>query len=144
VNPFPTPPRRRTRVLPLPHGLSALLVLLTMLLAGLLTSTARAGSCQGVACVTAGPRLAQVDSTQGPLLNALLGGLLGSSVQLNVADWNGLNDSNVNLGLFLNALQARTSTGSTTAALNAQATLAQFLGAAADAAQQNGDAAAAS
>ncbi|WP_407539970.1 hypothetical protein Q0M94_00800 [Deinococcus radiomollis] len=124
--------------------LARLTVILAVLLAALLPSTARAGSCQGVACVTAGPRLAQVDSTQGPLLNALLGGLTGSSVNLNVADWNGLNSSNIDLGLFLNALQARTSTGSTTAALNATATLAQFLGAAADAAQQSGDLAAVS
>ncbi|WP_424951555.1 hypothetical protein [Deinococcus sp.] len=131
-----------TRTQPFPRGFTALLVLLSMLLAALLTSAARAGSCQGVACITAGPRLAQIDSTQSPLLNALLGGLTGSSINMNVADWNGLNNSNVNLGLFLNALQARTSTGSTTAALNAQATLAQFLGAAADAAQQSGDAAA--
>ena len=57
-----------------------------------------------------------MDSTQGPLLNLLLGGLTGSSVNLNVADWNGLN-SNIDLGLFLNALQART--GSPGAALNA-------------------------
>ncbi len=124
--------------------LKTLFALLSVLLAALLPSTARAGSCQGVACVTAGPRLAQVDSTQGPLLNALLGGLTGSSVNLNVADWNGLNNSNIDLGLFLNALQARTSTGSPTAALNATATLAQFLGAAADAAQQSGDLAAVS
>ncbi|WP_407568837.1 hypothetical protein [Deinococcus altitudinis] len=124
--------------------LKTLLTVFAVLLAALLPSTARAGSCQGVACITAGPRLAQVDSTQGPLLNLLLGGLLGSNVQLNVADWNGLNSSNVDLGLFLNALQARTSTGSTTAALNATATLAQFLGAAADAAQQSGDLAAVS
>ena len=127
---------------PFLRGLNTLLLLMTTLLAALLGSTAGAGSCQGVACVIAGPRLAQIDSTQGPLLNALLGGLLGSSVNLNVADWNGLNASNVNLGLFLNALQVRTSTGSTTAALNANATLAQFLGAAADAAQQSGDTAA--
>ncbi len=126
---------------PFARGLTALLVLVAVL-GSVLGSTARAGSCQGVACITAGPRLAQVDSTQGPLLNLLLGGLLGSSVNLNVADWNGLNSSNVDLGLFLNALQARTSTGSPTAALNATATLAQFLGAAADAAQQSGDLAA--
>ncbi|MGY2895257.1 hypothetical protein [Deinococcus sp. UYEF24] len=124
--------------------LKTLFTLVAVLLAALLPSTARAGSCQGVACITAGPRLAQVDSTQGPLLNLLLGGLLGSSVNLNVADWNGLNSSNIDLGLFLNALQARTSTGSPTAALNATATLAQFLGAAADAAQQSGDLAAVS
>ncbi|WP_188962650.1 DUF11 domain-containing protein [Deinococcus aquiradiocola] len=124
------------------RALGAALVLLAMFLTALLGSTARAGSCQGVGCVTAGPRLAQVDSTQGPLLNALLGGLLGSSLNVSVADWNALNSNSVDLGLFLNALQARTSTGSTTAALNANATLAQFLGAAVDAAQLQGDTAA--
>src|SRR5260221_3963796 len=43
------------------------------------SETARA-ACSGGPCVGAGPRLASVDSSRSVLLNALLGDLLGTSV----------------------------------------------------------------
>ena len=66
-----------------------------------------AGACTGGGCVVAGPRLASLSGTRGPLLNALLGSLLGSSVNVKVADWNALASGNVSLLSTLNALQRR-------------------------------------
>lgn len=101
-------------------------------------------ACTSGACVSAGPRLASVDSTRSVLLNALVGNLLGSSVNLSVADWNALAQGNVSLAGFLDALQAQTGAGSPSAALSANASLAQIASAAATAAQADGNTATAS
>lgn len=101
-------------------------------------------ACTSGACVHAGPRLLSVDSTRGVLLNALFGNLLGSSLNLSVADWNTLAQGDLNLASFLGALQAQTSTGSPQAALAASASLAQIANAAASAAQADGNTALAS
>ncbi|QJE01912.1 DUF11 domain-containing protein [Massilia forsythiae] len=100
-------------------ALGALLVLLA-----LLAVPARA-ACVSGACVSAGPRLASVSTTQGALLNPLLGGLLGTSLNLSVADWNAVAQGDVRLLDFLTALQASTGVSTPSQALSAGATLAQ-------------------
>ncbi len=100
--------------------------------------TARA-TCSGGPCVGAGPRLASVDSSRSVLLNALLGDLLGSSVNLTVADWNALAQGDVNLASYLNALQAQVGVSNPSQALSANATLAQLVSAMAVAAQADGN-----
>lgn len=85
---------------------------------------AQAG-CVAGACISAGPRLASVDSTQGALLNPLLGGLLGSSLNLSVADWNTLAQGDVRLLDFLTALKVSANVSSPVQALGATVTLGQ-------------------
>jgi uncharacterized repeat protein (TIGR01451 family) len=82
-------------------------------------------ACTVGACVTAGPRLASVDTQKSALLNPLLGSLLGTSLSLTAADWNSLATGNVQVLGFLNALQASTNASSPTQALAANVTLAQ-------------------
>ncbi len=102
------------------------------------STTARA-ACSGGPCVGAGPRLASVDSSRSVLLNALLGDLLGTSVNLTVADWNAIAQGDVNLAGYLNALQTQVGVSSPSQALNANATLAQLVSAMAVAAQADGN-----
>src|SRR5260221_4401396 len=102
------------------------------------SETAQA-ACSGGPCVGAGPRLASVDSSRSVLLNALLGDLLGTSVNLTVADWNAIAQGDVNLASYLNALQTQVGVSSPSQALNANATLAQLVSAMAVAAQADGN-----
>lgn len=48
--------------------------------------------------------LVSVDSTQSPLLNAVFGGLLGGSLNLDAVGWNGLINTELNLLSFLDEL----------------------------------------
>ena len=98
-----------------------------------------ANACTTQGCIMAGPRLASLDSTQGALLNTLLGGLLGSSVSINVADWNTLAAADIKVADFLNALSAQGVGPTPMQALTATTTLAQALTAAASAATTEGD-----
>lgn len=94
--------------------------------AALLAATAPArAACTVGACVTAGPRIASVDSQKSALLNPLLGGLLGSNLSLTAADWNSLATGNVQVLGFLNALQASTGASTPSQALSSSVTLAQ-------------------
>lgn len=88
-------------------------------------------ACTDQGCVLAGPRLASIDSTQGALLNALLGNLTGSSVNVNVLDWQTLASGNVNVVQMLNVLQTTLNVSTPSQALSANATLLQVLNAAA-------------
>lgn len=64
-----------------------------------------AAACTAGACVSAGPRLASVNSTQSPVLNLLFSALLpGTTVSLNALDWNGLAGANLNLNALLTQL----------------------------------------
>src|SRR5258707_65473 len=96
-------------------------------------------ACSGGPCVGAGPRLASVDSSRSVLLNALLGDLLGTSVNLTVADWNAIAQGDVNLAGYLNALQTQVGVSSPSQALSANATLAQLVSAMVVAAQADGN-----
>lgn len=97
-------------------------------------------ACASHACVSAGPRLASVDSAQSTLLNALLGSLLGSTVSLNAVDWTSLSSGNINLLKFAQALQAQLgpSVSTPSQALGTSATLTQLVNAAITAAQADG------
>lgn len=99
--------------------------------------------CAGGACVSAGPRLASVDSTRGVLLNALMGRLLDSSISLSALDWQNVARADVNLLGLLRALQAQTRVASPSEALDAQASLVQIVNAAASVATAGGNSAAA-
>lgn len=100
----------------------------TILLALCLLSAlpARAECTTTGACITAGPRLASVDTGKSALLGPLLGGLLGTGVALNVLDWNALAGGDLNLLNFLKVLQTQLSLSNPTQVLNAQVTLAQI------------------
>lgn len=87
------------------------------------------------ACVSAGPRLASVDTNKSALLGPLLGGLLGSQLSLTAVDWNALAQGNVKTLDFLKALQASANVSSPSQALGANLTLAQVVGALGVAAQ---------
>ncbi|MEW7847927.1 hypothetical protein AB2N08_04415 [Massilia aurea] len=90
---------------------------------------ARAACTTTGACLSAGPRLLSVDSTQGALLNPLLGGLLGTNLNLTAVDWNNLAQGNVNLLGFLTKLQLQTGVSSPSQALNTNVTLGQVVAA---------------
>jgi uncharacterized repeat protein (TIGR01451 family) len=87
---------------------------------------AQAG-CTAGACVTAGPRLVSVDSTQGPLLNLLFQSLLpGTSVNLSVLDWNAIATADVNLNALISQLGTNLSLSDPSQVLDADITLAQL------------------
>lgn len=110
--------------------------LLTLLLLVLLLGfAAPAQACTTGACVSAGPRLASLDTTRSGLLNPLLGSLLGTNLSLTAADWNTLAQSDLNALGFLNALQVSTNTSTPSDALGASVTLAQATAALRTAAQ---------
>lgn len=98
-------------------------------------SQARAACTTKGACITAGPRLASVDTGKSALLGPLLGGLLGTQLSLTAVDWNTLATGNVKALDFLNALQASANVSSPAQALNANVTLAQVAAALGVAAQ---------
>jgi len=78
------------------------------------------------ACITAGPRLASVDTGKSALLGPLLGGMLGTGVSLNAVDWNTLAGGNLNLLNFLQVLQTDLNVSTPAQALNANVTLVQI------------------
>lgn len=97
------------------------------LLAGLLAAAPARAECTATgACITAGPRLASVDTGQSALLGPLLGGLLGTGVSLNALDWNALAGGNLNLLDFLKVLQAQLNLSSPSQVLGSNLTLAQI------------------
>jgi uncharacterized repeat protein (TIGR01451 family) len=102
--------------------------LLAVLLAcALLPARQAVAACTTVgACLSAGPRLATVDTSKSALLNPLLGGLLGTNLNLTALDWNTLAQGNVNLLGFLTKLQVQTNVSSPAQALGANVTLAQI------------------
>lgn len=107
------------------RAIVTLLCLVVTLGAALLGATPAAAACSTGACVSAGPRLASVNTTQSALLGPLLGGMLGTSLSLNAVDWNNLAQGDLQLLGVLNALQATTSVSSPSQALAANVTLAQ-------------------
>lgn len=92
------------------------------------TSLSKAACTEGV-CVSAGSRLASLDTGQSALLNPLLSGLLGTNINLTALDWQGLAGANVNLLAMLNLLQADLSLANPTQVLDANLTLAQLVAA---------------
>jgi len=101
------------------------------LLAAVLLSCATAhAACSGLGCVSAGPRLASVDSTRGALLNALLGSLTNSTLNVSVADWNTLATGDVSLLRTVGALQAQVNASTPASTLASNVTVLDLLTAA--------------
>lgn len=115
-----------------------------LLLLLLVFSVAQAhAACTAGACVSAGPRLASVDSQRASLLNAVAGSMSGSAFNLSAADWNGLAQSDVRLVNLVAALEQYTGATTLAEALDAPITPSQLAAALSAAAQAEGDAAAA-
>lgn len=83
--------------------------------------------------------LAVIDTAKSNQLNALLGALLGTQLQLGVAQWQGLLDANLNLLRFLDALavQAKISAGDYTELLQQTVKLGDVLAVMAEVAKQD-------
>jgi len=116
--------------------------LLVLLL--LVFSVAQAhAACTAGTCVSAGPRLASIDSQRASLLNAVAGSMTGSAFNLSAADWNGLARSDVKLVSLVAALEQYTGATTLAEALAAPITPSQLAAALSSAVQAEGDAAAA-
>ena len=101
--------------------------------------------CIEGACVSAGPRLVELDTAQSALLNPLLQALLpGTSINLSVADWNALADADIDLNLLLTQLAADVGVSDPSQVLEADITLGQLLLAAANVLEADGQTLAAS
>ncbi|WP_307501766.1 TadG family pilus assembly protein [Variovorax sp. W1I1] len=76
--------------------------------------------------------LAVVDASQSTLLNAVIGGLLGGNLNLGVAGWNGLLNTNISLLEYLDALAVKLniSAGNYDSVLQTEVTTGQLLEAA--------------
>lgn len=97
------------------------------LMAGMLAGAPAQAQCNATgACITAGPRLASVDTNKSALLGPLLGGLLGTGVSLGALDWNALAGGNLNLLSFLKVLQTQLNLSSPSQVLGANISLAQI------------------
>ncbi|OWQ92124.1 hypothetical protein CDN99_07160 [Roseateles aquatilis] len=132
LRPVRRPPRRAWM-----RAVSIGLTLMLMLVLALSAGPARA-ACGSLGCVSAGPRLASVNSTQGVLLNALLGGLTNSTLTLTVLDWNTLATGDLSLLRTVSALQASVNASTPASTLTANATVAQILTAASTGATAEG------
>jgi uncharacterized membrane protein len=82
-----------------------------------------------LAMLTIGSTLLVVDSTKSAALNLLLGKMLGGKLDLSLAGWQGLVDTNINLLSYLNqlAIDAHVSAGTYTELLNTSIGLNQLL-----------------
>ena len=107
------------------HSVRSILLLIIICFGGSFRSAY--ADCELGACFGMGTELATVNSDDGAVLNLLTQLLLGSSVDISVANWNGLVDVDVNLLSLLNAVQLQAGVGSTTEALDADITLLELI-----------------
>jgi len=122
----------------------ALLMLVVLAVLSCLGRAQAQSACTAGACVSAGPRLVSVDSTQSPILNLLFGALLpGTSLNLSVADWNSLAGANVNLNALLTQLNGGVTVSDPSQVLNTNITLGQLRAAMVQVLQADGQTAAA-
>lgn len=86
--------------------------------------------------------LVSISSSQSALLNALIGGVLGGSLNLTAVQYQGLANTNLNLLSYLNqaALSAGVTVGDYTTLLNTNVSVATLVQAAATVVQQSGSA----
>ncbi|WP_395609326.1 pilus assembly protein TadG-related protein [Pseudomonas sp. B22129] len=93
-----------------------------------------------LAQLTINSTLASVDSASASLLNPLFSGLLGGSVNLTLAGWNGLINTNINLLSYLNqlAINLNVAAGNYTQLLNTNVTASQLIQAAVTVLTANG------
>ncbi|MDR2298806.1 MAG: pilus assembly protein TadG-related protein [Comamonas sp.] len=96
---------------------------------------------QPAAALSIKTTLLKVDTSQSEILNAVLGGLLGSNIKLDAAGWNGILGSQINLLKFLDALAPRVglNVGDYAKLLNADVSVGVLLQAMVDAVQQSGN-----
>ncbi|WP_248751381.1 pilus assembly protein TadG-related protein [Pseudomonas sp. MWU15-20650] len=98
-----------------------------------LTATAVAAMpAPSLAQLTINSTLASVNTANASLLNPLFSGLLGGNVNLTVAGWNGLLNTNINLLSYLNqlAINLNVAAGNYTQLLNTHVTATQLIQAA--------------
>ncbi len=122
----------------------ALVMLVVLMILSCLGRAQAQSACTSGACVSAGPRLVSVDSTQSPILNLLFSALLpGTSLNLSVADWNSLAGANVNLNALLTQLNGGVTVSDPSQVLNTNITLGQLRAAMVQVLQADGQTAAA-
>ncbi|WP_106805271.1 pilus assembly protein TadG-related protein [Pseudomonas sp. S5D5] len=107
-----------------------------------LSATAVAAYAPPVAQLTIRSSLVSVDSTKSPLLNLVIGNLLGGSLSITAAGWNGILQTNVNLLSYLNqlAINLGVTAGDYTTLLNTAVSATDLINAAVMVLQQNGSA----
>lgn len=110
-----------------------------------LSATAVAALAPPVAQLTIRSSLASINTAQSVILNKLIGGLLGGSLSLTAAGWEGLINTDVNLLSYLDqlAIQANVAAGDYTTLLNTAVSATQLIDAAVKVLQANGSAVAA-
>lgn len=122
----------------------ALVMLVVLAVLSCLGRAQAQSACTAGACVSAGPRLVSIDSTQSPLLNLLFSALLpGTSLNLSVADWNSLAGANVNLNALLTQLNGGATVSDPSQVLNTNISLGQLRAAMVQVLQADGQTAAA-
>ena len=96
---------------------------------------------QPAAALTIRSTLLTVDTTQSAILNAVLGGLLGSNIKLDAVGWNGILGTQVNLLQFLDFLAPRVGVkvGDYDKLVNADVSVGELLQAMVEAVQQSGN-----
>lgn len=106
----------------------------------LLSATAVAAYAPPVAQLTIRSSLASVNAGNSPLLNLVIGNLLGGSLSLTTAGWNGLLATNVNLLSYLDqlAIQLNVKAGDYDALLNTAVSANQLIDAAVKVLQKSG------
>ncbi|WP_339486725.1 TadG family pilus assembly protein [Pseudomonas sp. EL_65y_Pfl2_R95] len=108
-----------------------------------ISALAVAARREPLAALTLRTTLASVDSTQSPLLNAIIGGMLGGSVNLSAVGWDGLAKSQINLVDFLDelAIEQGIALGDYQSVLDENISLGTLLDVAANTLQQSGSSA---
>ena len=106
-----------------------------------LSATAVAALPPPVAQLTIRSNLATVDSTKSPGLNLVIGNLLGGSLSITAAGWNGLLGTNVNLLSYLDqlAVSLDLKAGDYNTLLNTSLSATQLIDAAVKVLQKNGN-----
>ncbi|MFL1388825.1 pilus assembly protein TadG-related protein [Pseudomonas tritici] len=106
----------------------------------ILSATAVAAYAPPVAQLTIRSGLGTVDASKSPILNMLIGNLLGGNLSLTAAGWNGLLTTNVNLLSYLDqlAIQLNIKAGDYDALLNTAVSASQLIDAAVKVLQKNG------
>lgn len=109
-----------------------------------LNARATAKACEPTAQLTMRSNLLNIDSSNSALLNSLLGGFLGTTLNLNVGDWQSLVDTNLNLLSYFDALATELSldAGNYDGVLNTAISVGDLIDVAADALQTGGNTAA--
>lgn len=105
-----------------------------------LSATAVAATPPPVAQLSIRSSLASVDSSKSPLLNLVIGNLLGGNLSLTAAGWNGLLQTNVNLLSYLDqlAINLNVKAGDYDALLSTAVSTTQLIDAAVKVLQKNG------